>query len=449
MSDVAEKIYKDPATSSKEKKNTEIGSVFVSNYPAYSFWNEEDVTEVFKTLNTKQNPDTPMGLYMHIPFCRKRCKFCYFKVYTGKNSDEIQNYLDALAKEIELYSKIPAVNGRALKYVYFGGGTPSFISVKHLKWLVDNAKAAIPWNTAEEIAFECEPGTLTQSKLEAIREIGVTRLSLGIEHFDDDILQENGRAHLSKEIYRVQPWVKTLGFDQVNIDLIAGMVGETTENWKETVQKAIEYDADSITIYQLELPFNAVYSQHLRQGEKIEVADWTLKREWHAYAIEALEAAGYEISSAYTMIKKDSKNKRFIYRDALWQGADMIATGVASFSHLAGVHFQNSSRWNEYLESLNRNELPVSRAFAATGRERLIREMILQLKLGKIEASYFRNKFDVDILKEFSQVFHTHQTSGMLNINNSTITLTRDGLLCVDQLLPEFYDEKYQNARYT
>ena len=212
-------VFKDPATSSKEKKNTEIGSVFVSNYPAYSFWDEESISEAFKALNAPPKPGTPMGLYMHIPFCRKRCKFCYFKVYTGKNAHEIQIYLDALAKEIEMYSEMPAVKGRSLEYVYFGGGTPSFISVKHLKWLVEKAKAAIPWTNAQEVAFECEPGTLTEAKLRVIKELGVTRLSLGIENFDDHVLEINGRAHASKEIHRAYDFARSIGFPQINVDL--------------------------------------------------------------------------------------------------------------------------------------------------------------------------------------------------------------------------------------
>ena len=114
----------------------------------------------------------------------------------------------------------------------------------------------MPWDSAEEVAFECEPGTLTQGKLEAIKEIGVTRLSLGVENLNDDILAENGRAHLSKEVYRVTPWIAELEFDQVNIDLIAGMVGETWDSWRDTVKRTIDLNPDSITVYQMELPFN-------------------------------------------------------------------------------------------------------------------------------------------------------------------------------------------------
>jgi len=105
---------------------------------------------------------------------------------------------------------------------------------------VTRLTAAIPWTHAEEITFECEPGTLTEAKLEAIRGIGVTRLSLGVENFDDAILEENGRAHLSPEIFRVMPWIRSVGFEQLNIDLIAGMVGETWKTWKETVSRTIE-----------------------------------------------------------------------------------------------------------------------------------------------------------------------------------------------------------------
>lgn len=450
MSDIDKKILADPATSPNKKSETEVGSVFVSNYPAYSFWNDEDVEAVQNKFQQQSATDKSFGLYMHIPFCRKRCKFCYFKVYTGKNSSEIQNYLDALVKELEIYGNLPAIQNRPLRYVYFGGGTPSFISVKHLKFLVEHARAALPWDQVEEVAFECEPGTLTQSKLAAIREIGVTRLSLGVEHFNDDILRDNGRAHVSKEIYRVREWIKDEGFEQLNIDLIAGMVGDTWESWKETVQLAIDYDPDSVTIYQLELPYNAIYSQKMRDGEDADLsfADWKTKRAWQSYAIDQFIAAGYEVSSAYTVVKKESRVK-FVYRDALWKGSDMLAAGVSSFGHFDGIHYQNASRWKEYLSGVESGQLPIYRAKQTNSRDQLIREMILQLKLGQIQVDYFADKFDVNIVEEFAGQYGQLRDNGMLDFDKEQVTLTRDGLLQVDQLLPLFYDEHYRNARYT
>ncbi len=439
----------EPATTRTDRAETEVGSVFVSNYPAYSFWGETDLPKARTALATPPHPDARLGLYLHIPFCRKRCKFCYFRVYTDKNADQIQTYLDALAHEVEHYAQQPAIRDRPLHFVYFGGGTPSYISTRHLRQLVDRLKSALPWTQAEEIAFECEPGTLTRAKLETIREIGVTRLSLGIENLDDEILRHNGRAHIAKEIYQVMPWIHELAFDQINVDLIAGMVGETWESWRQTVQKTIDLDPDSITIYQMELPYNTVYSKDLLSGDSgsLSLADWETKRAWHAYAFEEFAAAGFTLSSAYTM--KKTPEARFVYRDAVWTGQDMIGAGVASFSHISGVHYQNAPRWEDYLDIVNAGELPLHRAFATTREEQLTRETILQLKLGALSADYFRAKFDVDIIQHFKKALDGLRDEGLLRIDADAIALTPEGLLRVDQLLPDFYEPQYRNARYT
>jgi len=200
----------------------------------------------------------------------------------------------------------------------------------------------------------------------------------------------------------------------------------------------------------MELPYNTVFSNELLQGSlHVSLADWDTKRAWHQYAFEQLDAAGYTLSSAYTMVKKD-KNCRFVYRDAVWHGTDMIGAGVASFSHMSGIHFQNVSGWNEYMGMLANEQLPLGRAFVTSPREILTREMILQLKLGEIRKDYFEKKFNTDILLEFGAVYRDMESRGLLTIENGTsIRLTKTGLLQVDQLLPEFYDRKYQNSRYT
>ena len=442
-------ITADPATTNKDLEgDTRVGSVFVSNYPAYSFWNTADLADYQEVLKVAPRPDVPLGQYIHIPFCRKRCKFCYFRVYTDKNASQVDNYIEALVRENEVYAEQTAIDGRPLKYVYFGGGTPSYISVKHLKGLVEGLKSAMPWDDAEEVTFECEPGTLSQAKVEAIRRIGVTRLSLGVENFNDRILELNGRAHVSKEIYRVYPWLLSADFPEVNIDLIAGMVGETWETWRETVQKAIDLDPETVTVYQMELPFNTRFSKQYFEGMlDTPLADWETKREWHAYAFEELRAAGYEISSAYTMVKK--QQTQFVYRSALWEGSDMMSIGVSSFGHMSGVHVQNSPDWDEYFRMVGEGKLPVTRAFATTIQQRLTREVILQLKLGRIRRSYFSDKFGVDILEQFAGPLNTLDNDGFLDICGDLVKLTPEGLLRVDSLLPAFYDPEFQQARYT
>lgn len=448
-SDMSNSNKPEPATSGIESKDTQVGSVFVSNYPPYSFWTNNQLPAVHEALHSSPKPDATLGLYLHIPFCRKRCKFCYFRVYTEKNSDEVQVYLHALANEVGLYGNLEAVKGRPLKFVYFGGGTPSFISARHLRDLVKHVQKHIPWTGAEEITFECEPGTLTEPKLQAIRDIGVTRLSLGIENFNDEILEINGRAHLSREIFRVLPWIRKLHFEQLNVDLIAGMLGESWDTWRDSVQKTIDIDPDSVTVYQMELPYNTVFSGDLLSGKlNGTVADWETKRAWHEYAFDQLHAAGYVLSSAYTMIKKD-RHADFVYRNAVWHGSDMIGAGVASFSHMSGVHFQNLANWDQYINSVASGKLPLDRAYVTNQPERLTREMILQLKLGKIDPEYFEKKFSANLFARFGEAFHRLQQVGFMEPHQDKIELTKKGLMRVDQLLPEFYEAKHRNSRYT
>ena len=427
---------------------TEVGNYFVSNYPPFSQWKPEFVPEAIEALDQPPRVEDPLGLYLHIPFCRKRCKFCYFKVYTDKNSSEIELYLDALIKEMECYSRTHAFQGRQLRFAYFGGGTPSYISEKQLHYLVDGLNRHVSWSNAEEVTFECEPGTLRKSKLETLKEIGVTRLSLGAEHFDDDILAANGRAHLSAEIYSVFDMAREVGFPQINLDLIAGMVGETEEKWRDAVARALDLQPDSVTIYQMELPYNTVISQEMiNQGISSPIADWPTKQRWLDYAFAEFQARGYRIASAYT-VATTSKPCRFIYTDALWHGGDMIGLGVSSFSHFGGVHFQNVHSFEEYLALLQLDQLPLLRALTLTPKQKLIREMILQLKTGVIDLQYFRSKFGVDVWNEFRPIYERLDEDELLERRNGTIALTRSGLLQVDHFLSEFFEPELKTVRY-
>ena len=167
------------------KNQTTAGNYFVSNYPPYSFWKTNRISEAFDALEKQSAVDTPLGIYLHIPFCRKRCHFCYFKVYTNNDAAMLENYISSMITEMTLYSKKTSITGRTPKFVYFGGGTPSYLSSRQLISLTEALKDKVSWDDADEITFECEPGTLTENKLGGIRNIGVTRLSLGVENFND------------------------------------------------------------------------------------------------------------------------------------------------------------------------------------------------------------------------------------------------------------------------
>ena len=428
---------------------TEVGSYFISNYPPFSLWKREETPEILGALHRTPERDVPLGLYIHIPFCRKRCKFCYFRVYTDQNAKAIENYVQALVKEVQLLSDCSGVQGRKLKFVYFGGGTPSYLSAKQLRSLRDRLHASVSWDDAEEVTFECEPGTLSFEKVQTLKDIGVTRVSLGVENFNDQILEENGRAHLSPEIDRAYEWIQQVGFPQVNIDLIAGMIGETDQNWADCIERARAMSPNNITIYQMELPHNTLISKEMKeQGLASPIADWATKRRWVNEAYEALATSGYQVSSGNELVK-NPETDHFVYRDNVWRGCDLLGTGVASFGHFQGIHYQNLDQLENYEAALDAGRLPLNRALRPTNHQLLIRELVLQMKEGRIQAEPFRQKFGVDIFQEFGGTFNRQQARGYLTCDAAGVSLTRKGLLQVDTLLPEYFEPEHREVRYT
>jgi oxygen-independent coproporphyrinogen-3 oxidase len=166
-----------------------------------------------------------------------------------------------------------------------------------------------------------------------------------------------------------------------------------------------------------------------------------------SYAFGELEKAGYTIGSAYTAVR-DPQKTRFIYRDRLWAGADLLSLGVASFGHIGGTHYQNHHDFQPYVDALRQERLPIYRALTPTAEERFIREFILQLKLGRVRLSYFRDKFGMDPLRQLAELIRLLQQWGHLEIQEDTLIIRRDGLLQIDRLLHEFFLPQHRNARY-
>ena len=433
-------------TDSDSAEDTKVGNYFISNYPPFSRWTPENTVAVDEVLAGAPADDRPLGLYIHLPFCRKRCDFCYFKVYTDKASGDIRRYTDAVLREVEAYAATPYLKGRPLDFVYFGGGTPSYLSEGALRELFHGLRERMSWDQVREVAFECEPGTLQLPKIKALKELGVTRLSIGVENFDAEILEINNRAHRAAEIYRVFGWARDCGFTQVNLDLIAGMIGENEENWERCVEETAKLRPESVTIYQMEVPYNTTIYRRMKDGGKevAPVAEWDTKRRWVGEAFGRLESEGYRIGSAYTAALE---GVQFLYRDALWHGADMLGVGVSSFSHIGGVHFQNQPSFDPYLTAVEGDGRAVQRALPLSDEERLVREFILQMKLGDVDPSYFKGKFGVDVLERFAGPLRAQQSAGWLEVGEH-IRATRDGLLKIDTLLPDYFAEEYRTARY-
>jgi oxygen-independent coproporphyrinogen-3 oxidase len=197
------------------------------------------------------------------------------------------------------------------------------------------------------------------------------------------------------------------------------------------------------------VPYNTdIYREMKEQGRLVApVADWQTKRAWVRYAFAELEQAGSSVASGYTAVKHPGRT-RFVYRDSLWQGADLVGLGVASFSHVGGTHFQNLHDFEPYVAALREGRLPLQRALTPTPEERLIRELVLQFKLGHVSRAYFQRKFGVDLLKRFAEPLAELLSWDALTIRGDELRLTRDGLLQVDRLVHEFFLPEHRSARY-
>ena len=427
---------------------TRAGNYFVSNYPPFSTWKPEYIPKLLHAL-TRRPKAGPLGLYVHIPFCRQRCAYCYFRVYPRRDATDVDEYIDAVLHELSLYLRYPAVQGRAFSSVYFGGGSPSYLSAEQIHRLLGGLQERSGWDAVEECTFECEPGSVTPEKLQALKQEGVTRLSLGFQSLNDELLQRHGRDVTVNDCLRAFQQARAAGFDEINIDLLAGLPGETARSWRRTIDQVLELTPDCITIYQMELTHNSALYRSMLGGRPVPLPSWPIKRNWVGEAFRMCEEAGYVIGSGYMAIRHPER-WRFVYTvENFWHGGDLLALGETSFGHLQGVHYQNADTFDQYVRQVESGKLPLRRAYRLDPEEKLRREVILHLKTGALDAAYFREKFGVEIVDHFEPELEELIREGLLEIEGDTIRLTREGLLQVDWLLPRFYLPQHMGIRYT
>jgi oxygen-independent coproporphyrinogen-3 oxidase len=280
-----------------------------------------------------------------------------------------------------------------------------------------------------------------------LRDLGVTRLSLGVQAFDDTVLQASGRIHQAADVDRAYDAIRAAGFPVVNLDLMVGLVGETDATFDAGVERARALAADSVTIYQLETPAYTPLARAMRAGEVTRPADWHVKRARLARAFEALESGGYTVRSAYAAVR-DPEAHRFVYQEDQYRGADLLGLGVSAFSYLSGVHQQNLADLDPYLARVRADRRPLLRAHALSDDERLVREFVLQLKLGAAPLDHFQRRFATDVRDRFAAPLAQLSESGLLRVDESSVHLTREGLLQADHLIRAFYRAEHRVERY-
>lgn len=392
------------------------------NYPPFKKWKRSAIGEKLQ--------DRPMCLYLHIPFCTQRCSFCYYKTVDLKERPELDPYVDALCKEIKLVADHFDLGNRPIHAIYFGGGTPSLLQEHHFEKLVGTLRENFKqFDNHQQFALEAEPLTISKSKLETLAQLGVTRLSMGIQSFVEDIIQLSGRGHNQKQAYRAIEMAQKAGQGKwtINIDLLSGLAGETDETWKKSVECAIGTGVESITVYQMEAFTNTdFYKQGVRE-EKINLPDAEQEKGFMQYAMGELTRQNYIPWSFFTYTKNNSDRSEYIYN--IWQGMEFYGLGVSAFGSMDNFLLQNTSDLDKYGEIVNAGELPLVRGYKFTCQDLMVRDVLLGMKLLRFDLNKFKSQYGFKLESLCAQPLGQLEAEGFITIGNDEVTLTDKGIL--------------------
>jgi oxygen-independent coproporphyrinogen-3 oxidase len=412
---------------------------FIAGYPPFEYLELGD--------NDKMWDKPRFGLYLHLPYCRKRCTFCFYKVYTNRHLLPMEDYLTALHREIERYGAMSAIKGRTVNTIYFGGGTPTTLSVEQMLALAAKLRENFTISPDVEWTVEGEPATLDPDKARTLREIGVTRLSIGVQSFNETLLDRNGRSHGVEHAFRAVEMARANNFPVINIDLMSGMIDETPETWERTLDTLIGLKPEHVSIYRMEVYKNTLLYAAGFTGPGVGgiPTDEQELAQWHR-ALERLEAAGYANVAGHAFILKPEHNHW--HRVDMWSTGELLGMGVSSFSYLNGTVFQNSSKWDEYVGAASAGKSAVKRSVRLSSRGIMAREVALGLKLYRLDRVAFRRRHGFDVAELYPSQIAQLERENLLRVSDDAIELTRRARDYVDMICALFYLPEHTDKRF-
>jgi oxygen-independent coproporphyrinogen-3 oxidase len=416
---------------------------FVFQYPPFATMRPETASDFVAQMSEPSPSDEGFQLYLHIPFCRVRCTFCYYNVVPNSFRTIVNPYVDSLHKEIDLISRLPALRGRKVETIYFGGGTPTYLQEDQLRDLITHLKNVFDFAPDFEFTCEGEPTTITAAKLHLLKELGVTRMSFGIQSFHPEIAQLNGRIAKPEIVQRALAWATETDFKVMNLDLMSGVLGETMDTWKYSIDTALSYDPEHLTIYRMEIkPGTPLYSllqldpemrkKFVSDDEELAIIQ---------YAEERLAAAGYQHNSNFAWIKAPEFSHH--YRANCWRGKDLIAFGESSYGYANGYLYQNVSHHRPYSAIVDGGRLSVDRAYRLSQHDRMTSYMIMGFKLLHVDRQDFRARFGVDPTQAFGGEIATLEKAGAVEVTDTAIDVTEHGCLYADSYVRVFFPPEH------
>ncbi len=370
--------------------------------------------------------------YIHIPFCEHICHYCDFnKVFLkGQPVDE---YLDSLEKEMELaLLETPA---RQLNSIFIGGGTPTALNEKQLEKLCAIIRKQLPYNGSTEYTFEANPGDLSEEKLKILYDAGVNRLSFGVQTFNDDLLKRIGRVHRAKDVFHSIEAAKKIGFNNISIDLIYSLPGQTLKDFRETLETSFTLDIEHYSGYSLIIEPKTVFYNLMRKG-KLPTPGEDAEAEMYGLLMEQMDKNGFKQYEISNFAKPGFESRHNI---TYWDNEWYFGIGAGAHGYVNGLRRSNHGPLKKYMEPIAGGKLPILEEHKVSIEEQMEEEMFLGLrKTAGVSISRFKQKFGNDPLKLFEIQIAQLEEKGLIAVAEDHIRLTRQGLFLGNEVFQSF-----------
>ena len=377
---------------------------------------------IIKGMHTK-----PTSAYVHIPFCTQICFYCDFSKVFIKNQP-VDAYLEHLIQETRSYEI-----GK-LRTLYIGGGTPTALSAQQLAYLLTELPKVMDLSGVEEFTIEANPGDLDPDKIAVLKDSQVNRVSLGVQTFDNKMLKKIGRSHQEQDIYDNIRHLKQAGFDNISIDLIYALPGQTMDQVKENVAKAIDLDIPHMSLYSLILENHTVFMNRMRRG-KLPLPKEELEAEMFEYIIEELEKAGFE---HYEISNFSKPGFESCHNLVYWDNAEYYGLGAGASGYVDGIRYKNHGPIRHYLEAVEAGKARITEEHL-TLEEKMEEELFLGLrKKTGVSKARFEEKFGVSFDQRYGQVVASLTEQGLLVPDDKQVRMTKRGLFLGDTVAEKF-----------
>lgn len=389
----------------------------------------------------KEVPKKPLGLYVHIPFCVKKCRYCDF---LSAPYDEVtkEKYVQALCKEIGEYQAF--TKEYYLETIYFGGGTPSVLDVKLLEQILNTIKQSFTVDMEKaEVTVEVNPATVTKEKLEAYRKLGINRLSIGVQSALEKELQLLGRVHTFEQARECVQWAREVGFTNLSVDVMSALPNQTLEDYKETLEQLIALEPEHISSYSLiieeKTPFYELYGEG-KEKEK-ELPDEETDRAMYVYTKERLQEAGYERYEISNYAKKGLESR---HNSSYWTGQEYLGVGLGASSLFTNARYHNETNLTVYMEDIKAGRDVRREIERLVETEQMEEFMILGLRrMCGVSRAEFKSRFGKSMEIVYGSALQKLKKQGLITIEEDIVALTELGIDVSNQVFVEFVPEDF------